>query len=153
MKINRLGYLTVEIIIASAIAISFAIFLMDVTVKLVNITDDAYIDTEIITDKALIIKNIKSELEKNKGQITNISCGSGRNGNNCTITLNNNSTKTLNINDGVLTYGDYSKKLNTNITNWSITGSINNNYVLIVISGTNKFSKNDFNANIIVYNG
>lgn len=149
-KINRLGYLTIEIIIASAIAITIAVFLMEITVKLVHVSDDAYVDTEILTDKSLIIKNIKSELEKDKGYIKSISC---INNNKCTITLKNNFKKEMKISNNMLTYDSYSKKLNTNIDNWNVTGSINNNYVLITISGTNKFSKNDFKANIIVYNG
>ena len=75
MNLNRRGYLAVEVILASVVAVTIAIFLMEITVKLVNITDDTYVDTELLTDKALIIKNIKGLLEediKNNGGIKNI---------------------------------------------------------------------------------
>ena len=52
MKLNRRGYLTVEIIIASAMAVTIAIFLMEITINLVNVSDDAYVSTELLTDKA-----------------------------------------------------------------------------------------------------
>lgn len=64
MKLNRKGYLTVEVILASVIAVTIAFFLMEITIKLVNVTDDAYVNTELLTDKTLIIKNIKGQLEK-----------------------------------------------------------------------------------------
>lgn len=75
MKLNRRGYLTVEIIIASAMAVTIAIFLMEITINLVNVSDDAYVSTELLTDKALIMKNIKENLEediKNNGGIKSI---------------------------------------------------------------------------------
>ena len=47
MKLNRKGYLTVEIILASTIAFAIAFFLIEITVKLVSKTDDIYRDTII----------------------------------------------------------------------------------------------------------
>ena len=63
-KLNRRGYMTIEIILASVITFVIAFFLIDLTIKLVNTTDDAYADTVLTTDKALVIKNIKKYLEK-----------------------------------------------------------------------------------------
>ena len=59
LKLNRKGYLTIEIILASAIAFVIAFFLIDITMKLVDKTDNYYVDTVFMTDKALITKNIK----------------------------------------------------------------------------------------------
>ena len=39
-KLNRRGYMTVEIIIASVIAFSIAFFLIEITMKLVDVTDN-----------------------------------------------------------------------------------------------------------------
>ncbi len=156
MRLNNKGYLAVEVILASVVAITIAVFLMEITVKLVNITDDAYVDTEIITDKTLIIKNIKEHLEedmKNNGIITNISCNSLY----CNITFNNSTTSIIKImnRDGVdykIQYGDYSKNINKNLYNYTISSSKSEDYVLIKITADNKFSKEPFEANIIVYN-
>ena len=57
MKLNRKGYLTVEIILASTIAFAIAFFLIEITVKLVSKTDDVYHETVIAYDDAIIINN------------------------------------------------------------------------------------------------
>lgn len=63
MKLNRKGYLTVEIILASAVAFAIAFFLMEITVKLVSKTDDVYHETVIAYDDAIIINNIKEKIK------------------------------------------------------------------------------------------
>lgn len=62
MKLNRKGYLTVEIILASAVAFAIAFFLMEITVKLVSKTDDVYHETIITYDDAIMINNIKDKI-------------------------------------------------------------------------------------------
>lgn len=62
MKLNRKGYLTVEIILASTIAFAIAFFLIEITVKLVSKTDDVYHETVIAYDDAIIINNIKDKI-------------------------------------------------------------------------------------------
>lgn len=63
MKLNRKGYLTVEIILASTIAFAIAFFLIEITVKLVNKTDDVYHEAVIAYDDAIIINNIKEKIK------------------------------------------------------------------------------------------
>ena len=63
MKLNRKGYLTVEIILASVIAFAIAFFLMEITVKLVSKNDDVYHETVITYDDAIIINNIKEKIK------------------------------------------------------------------------------------------
>lgn len=63
MKLNRKGYLTVEIILASTIAFAIAFFLIEITVKLVSKTDDVYHETVIAYDDAIIINNIKEKIK------------------------------------------------------------------------------------------
>lgn len=63
MKLNRKGYLTVEIILASTIAFAIAFFLIEITVKLVSKTDDVYHETVIAYDDAIIINNIKGKIK------------------------------------------------------------------------------------------
>lgn len=62
MKLNRKGYLTVEIILASTVAFAIAFFLMEITVKLVSKTDDVYHETVITYDDAIMINNIKDKI-------------------------------------------------------------------------------------------
>lgn len=62
MKLNRKGYLTVEIILASTIAFAIAFFLIEITVKLVSKTDDVYHETVIAYDDAIMINNIKDKI-------------------------------------------------------------------------------------------
>lgn len=62
MKLNRKGYLTVEIILASAVAFAIAFFFMEITVKLVSKTDDVYHETVITYDDAIMINNIKDKI-------------------------------------------------------------------------------------------
>lgn len=62
MKLNRKGYLTVEIILASVVAFAIAFFLMEITVKLVSKTDDVYHETVITYDDAIMINNIKDKI-------------------------------------------------------------------------------------------
>ncbi len=63
MKLNRKGYLTVEIILASTIAFAIAFFLIEITVKLVSKTDDVYLVSVIAYDDAIIINNIKEKIK------------------------------------------------------------------------------------------
>ncbi len=63
MKLNRKGYLTVEIILASTIAFAIAFFLIEIIVKLVSKTDDVYHETVIAYDDAIIINNIKEKIK------------------------------------------------------------------------------------------
>ena len=97
MKLNRKGYLTVEIILASTIAFAIAFFLIEITVKLVSKTDDIYRDTIITTDSSIVTRNIKKEVtkvineEENNKTISNITCTNDKE---CAITFkdtNNNS--------------------------------------------------------------
>lgn len=173
MKLNRRGYLTVEIIIASVVAVTIAFFLMEITIKLVNITDDAYVSTELLTDKALIIKNIKELLEED------IEKGDGIK----SIELTSNGLMTIDFCkeddsmneiyydrymyiyndrlvyedtiDGVEIYNRNlsGKYLNGYVVSSNRTGTISNNeYILFKITADNKFSKEKFVANIMVRN-
>ncbi len=175
MNLNRKGYLAVEVILASVVAITIAIFLMEITVKLVNVTDDAYVDTELLTDKTLIIKNIKNQLEediKNNCGIKSISEISSSIVSGYKIDFykedaaDNYYDRKIYVLDNQVIYDEdsddvtefYHKNLNKKyLSNFSITtsktGTINNNeYILFKIEADSKFSKEPFIANIIVQN-
>ena len=80
-------------------------------------------------------------------------------GTSCTIRFSNSDMGTLNI-DGsknlsfnVNGSNVYTKKLNDNFNNISISGGIIGSYANIKISSKNIFSDEDYEINIIVYNG
>lgn len=150
IRLNNKGYLTIEIILASVMAMTIAFFLIELTSNVVNKTDDYNRQTLFLTDKALIIKNIKSELEKdisNNGVVTNVS--------NCELTFSDNTTKQIGITDRQITYGSYSKKINDAIKG-DITINkceISSDYIVIQINVNDIFKGNSDDINIVVYNG
>lgn len=169
-KLNRKGYLTVEIIIASVIAFAIAFFLMEITINLVDITDNEYVDTNFMTDKALIMKNIKKNIQEDMleyEEINEIRCNSSNT--ECKIyfaysggpsearkiTIDNENRMILYTD---LVEGDnkntiYTKDIDSNYSNMTITGGREGNYVYFQIKGKNIFSDELYDINIIVYNG
>lgn len=157
--------MTVEIIIASVIAFSIAFFLMEITMKLVDVTDNEYADTNFMTDKALIMTNVKKyvkeyldELKSNDDQIMSFTCQQ----NNCDFESSENSSR-IHLgkdieNDNTLIFKKeetilYSKTLDNGIKINSLTGGNKGNYIYFQIKCTNIFSDEDYNINIVVYNG
>lgn len=167
-KLNRKGYMTVEIIIASVIAFAIAFFLMEITIKLVDITDNEYVNTNFMTDKALIMKNIKENIQNDIDEyekVYKIEC----NNNICSIFFERSGGSTearrliVNIqNDMIMVkYTEnsddgevlYSKELSSGLSNISLSGGKYNNYVYFQIKGDNIFSNEIYDINIVVYNG
>lgn len=160
-KLNRKGYMTVEIIIASVIAFSIAFFLMEITFKLVDITDNEYVNINFMTDKALIMKNVKENINKyfeevknNEDSLMSFQCKD----NGCDIESNNGLIIHLYIEDNKFIFKKensiiYSKELSSGLSNISLSGNIVGNYVYFQIKGDNIFSNEIYDINIVVYNG
>lgn len=154
MKLNRKGYLTIEIILGATIAFAIAFFLMEITIKMVNVTEDNYKDIVVITDNALVISSIKKLLD-NK-EITNITCSS----NICTITYDDidNTTHTthLSIDNRSVIYKEstnylYVKELDKSLSNITLTSTIrgditgeNKNNIYFKITSQNIFIDKDY---------
>lgn len=162
MKLNRKGYLTIEIILGATIAFAIAFFLMEITIKMVNVTEDNYKDIVVITDNALVISNIKKLLD-NK-EITNITCSS----NICTITYDDidNTTHTthLGIDNRSVIYKEstnylYVKELDKSLSNITLTSTIrgditgeNKNNIYFKITAQNIFIDKDYSIIIPIDN-
>lgn len=175
IKLNRGGYLAVEIIVSTVTTFAIAFFLIDLTMKLSDITDDAYVDTILTTDKALITKNIKKNIQKNIiayggiEKIVPIPTGfniifknqdSSFYGSEIKIDTTNN---TIDYFDKVEMgmYGtSYQKKIDSSLSNVSLscTSSKGNcdaecaEYYNFKISGENIFIDKNYDINIFVYN-
>lgn len=156
--------MTVEIIIASVIAFSIAFFLMEITIKLVDISDNEYVNTNFITDKALIMKNIKENIRNDigdYGKVKTISCNNNNNNNICSIKFSDDVTRELIVDNAnfEVKYKEnsgsvlYSKKISDGLSNVSLSGNIVGNYVYFQIKGDNIFSNEIYDINIVVYNG
>lgn len=162
MKLNRKGYLTIEIILGATIAFAIAFFLMEITIKMVNVTEDNYKDIVVITDNALVISNIKELLDNKK--ITNITCSS----NICTITYDDidNTTHTthLSIDNRSVIYKEstnylYVKELDKSLSNITLTSTIrgditgeNKNNIYFKITAQNIFIDKDYSIIIPIDN-
>lgn len=170
-KLNRKGYMTVEIIIASVIAFSIAFFLMEITIKLVDISDNEYVNTNFMTDKALIMKNIKENIQndiESCGKISYIDFDeqyelfSGYGGQ-WLIVFENGKQSVLSVekgnnNDIIVTYFNtnnesYSKTFGNGLKNVEVNYDIYDNYIYFRIKGDNIFSDEIYDINIVVYNG
>lgn len=165
-KLGRKGYLTVEVILASAVAVLIAVFLINLTVRLVNKTDDAYIDTLLATDKVLITNKIMDDI--NKRGLLNTICKQNDKGDNIGIEFNfsDGTYKELAIQTIVngpnkgkqeLTYGDlhgydelYTKIFETNFNEIKYSCEKIANYISIKLTLKNIYSDYDYGFNLIV---
>ena len=161
-KLNRKGYMAIEIILASVMTFVIAYFLIDLTMKLVNVTNDTYTDIILTTDKALITKNIKENIEDDahyRCGIDSVTC----NDNVCTIVYNEELTRKLSVIENTVNYSDeegnviYSKKINNGLSDITLTGTnvvddVSYDYYIFKISGTNIFIDKNYDINIIVHN-
>ena len=60
MKLNKKGYMLVEIILASALAFGLAFFIIDLVIRLKNKNDDLLVESLITTDKTIITNKLMS---------------------------------------------------------------------------------------------
>ena len=63
MKLDRRGYMLIEIILASVLAFGMAYFMISMTIKLKNKNDDLLVETLVSTDQAIIMNGIMRELK------------------------------------------------------------------------------------------
>lgn len=156
-KLNRKGYMTIEIILASVITFVIAFFLIDLTMSLTDVTDDAYEDAVLVTDKTLIIKNLRENIENDmcsNGGINTASCSSTT----CTIIMNTGLIRKISTSGNRVSYTDggastiYSKKIDETFSNISLSGTNSSDYYNFKITGKNIFLDENYDINVIVYN-
>lgn len=165
-RLNRKGYLTIEIILGATIAFAIAFFLMEITTKMVSDTEDTYRDTEVATDSALIISGVKDQIENrvndNGGnlKITSISCDN----NVCIIKYNDNNDGELSIDGSKVVFKvnnvvQYSKQLDDSLTDIKLISSFNSEInddnksnVYFKVTGKNIFLDKDYSIVIPIDN-
>ena len=160
VKLNKKGYLAVEVILASVVAVSIAVFLIDLTVKMVNKTNDNYTNTLFLTDKALITNHLRKEIKQDIQSNSGLKSAGIKNGS-CYLEYNNDSGKWINTKDeenrDAITYSPgYSKTINKDIKYSDInikTCTLENNYLIIKINFEDIFTtNNNRDIEIVLYN-
>lgn len=164
-KLNRRGYLTIEIILGSVIAFAIAFFLIEITAKMISNNNDTFRDTIITTDNALIISGVKSEIEIKSTDtgVSEIEC----NNNSCDIKFADNSNGKLYISkddnlkinkivyemNNVITY---QKELDSSLSDIkltsNITGEVADKYIYFKITSKNIFLDKEYNIIIPIDN-
>lgn len=163
VKLNKKGYLAVEVILASVVAVSIAVFLIDLTVKMVNKTNDNYTNTLFLTDKALITNNLRKEIKKDIEKEKNgpIQRADFNGKYTCNLKFTGGNTSNITISGNEITYQSdrekkYSKTINKDIKYSSIyidKCGVENNYLIIKINFEDIFTtNNNRDIEIVLYN-
>ncbi len=163
VKLNKKGYLAVEVILASVVAVSIAVFLIDLTVKMVNKTNDNYTNTLFLTDKALITNNLRKEIKKDIEKEKNgpIQRADFNGKYTCNLKFTGGNTSNITIGGNEITYQSdrekkYSKTINKDIKYSSIyidKCGVENNYLIIKINFEDIFTtNNNRDIEIVLYN-
>lgn len=77
MKLNKKGYMLVEIIVAFALVFSIAMYLLNLTLKFKDTNEDIYYSAKYLKDKNLITRNIMEDISR--GIIEDIQHEAGEN--------------------------------------------------------------------------
>ena len=158
MKLNNKGYMLVEVIVASAIALVMAYFLVDITITLVNKNNDYYVESTLIVDKNLITKEIMDDVNYVYNTLTGIEVNVEGEKTIVTFTFNdtegNAFTKVLEVNKNTneIKYGEFTKKLDEVLTikDFKIEKDENQKQLYISIPAYTDYSDINYGINLIV---
>jgi len=147
-KLNNKGYMLVEIVVASVIALVMAYFLIDITIKLVNKNNDFYVESVLLTDKNIITKEIMDDI--NSKQLIKIEVKEDNI--KLTLTFDDNTTKDLIVDNvsNTITYGQYKKAFSNklNVEDIDINNNSENKILTISIPAYTNYSKEDYGIKI-----
>lgn len=154
MKLNRKGYLIVEIIVASVLAMGIAFFLIRLTISFSRKDEDIYKSITFTNDKNIITNKIMDDV--NNYTLTKVEYDSDKN----TVTFtywDNYQLKKLErvlVIDKVnktITYDKYKKEINGALVIGDITfNSSNKEYTSIVIHITNIYNNEDYSIKLFI---
>ena len=175
-KLNNKGYMLVEVIISSAIALVMAYFLVEITVKLVNKNNDYYEQSVFVSDKNILTKSIMDVFYDEYFELVKVDYNNGSNSVNFTFQYYDYYYKemkqevfTLTIDGNVVSYGcndeeDYSYKkelssdlivgpLNINtyvVPGVNYTDTVNNALLFIKLPAYTNYSDEDYGLNLVI---
>lgn len=141
MRLNNKGYMLVEIIIASVVAMTIVYYMTDLTIKLKNRNDDLLVKTLVATDQAIIYNTIMKDLYSGR-YADGVSCNGIRN--NINITTNDNNEK-------VFTYRNFTNIVSKYavLGDFSCDDTTDSNFIQITIPlSVNQLPNEDFDVKI-----
>ena len=158
MKLNNKGYMLVEIIVASVIALVMAYFLIDITIRLVNKNNDYYVESVLLTDKNLVTKEIMEDINDNSNNdilLTSINVtNSGDNIVTVELSFNNETSKDLIIDksSNIIKYGNYEKKMSSDLSikEFSISKDSTQKQLYIRIPAYTNYSDIDYGISLVI---
>ena len=168
MKLNKKGYLIVEIIVASVIAMTMMYFLMEITIKIKNINEDYYIKTKLETDKVLMTREIMKDI--NSMYVTNITTHEDVDNKFIIFTFDTGDTKMMKLSkDGsktIFKYGEsvdeenqftfkeendvYTKTVDENLTLGNIDITNDSDILTLKTPATNMYLEQDYGLDLAV---
>lgn len=161
-KMNNKGYMIVEIIVASVLAMTIAYFLFDLVIKLKEKYDYVQTDTILTADKTVITNEILGDLYNR-----NIKCATYDESGVMEYKLNEEKKKLkLSYNSGMIIYEEstddganytvkYQKKLNNKLHNPTLDTAnsgcdTSSNIASFIVKAETLTSKKNYNINIII---
>lgn len=156
MKLNRKGYLIVEIIVASVLAMGIAFFLVRLTISFSRKDEDIYKSISFTNDKNIITNKIMSDfsfytlydISKEVNDEKSIYVVKFT-----YLFYRKTSEKTLTIDkkNKTITYGDYSKEIENALEIGDVSIDINDNQsVSIIIPIKNIYNDEDYSIRLFV---
>ncbi len=155
MKLNRKGYLIVEIIVASVLAMGIAFFLVRLTISFSRTDEDIYKsitftnNKNIITNKIMndindytlydISKEVNAEKSIYVVKFTYLFYGS-----------TSEETLTIDKKNKTITYGNYSKEIENALEIGDVEVTIDDKYTSIIIPITNIYNDEDYSIKLFI---
>lgn len=166
MKLNKKGYMLVEIVISFTLAMGIAYYLLNLTYKFKNTDEDIYRSTLFLKDKTAITKNIMNDLDR--GSISNIQKDSEENTRSISFNLNINpqviEERKISIDDKTITYGKineegnfetsdvsyYTKTIDESliIKDIEMSTSLSGAYFSVIIKISSLYDNNDYDLKL-----
>ena len=172
MKLNKKGYMLIEIVLSSVLAMSIALYLLNLTYQFKNKDEDIYQSISYSSDKIAITKNIMNDLdnqiitkiEKNGNNEIILTSTSGTSEEKRKINITYPSTNYSQNQQITITYGKinnntfdtsdisyYQKKLQKSLLFKGIEiNNPNTNIATIKIKLESMYSKDDYSIKLIV---
>lgn len=150
MKLNRKGYLIVEIIVASVLAMGIAFFLVRLTISFSRTDEDIYKSITFTNNKNIITNKIMDDI--NDYTLTKVE-KTADNTVDFTYWDEYNLKKfknTLKIENQNITYGDYAKNMGNALKIRNMEVATNDKYTSIVIPITNIYNDEDYSIKLFI---
>lgn len=153
MKLNRKGYLLVEIIVASVLAMGVAYFLINLTINFSKTDEDVYQSILWTNDKNILTNDLTQKITEDINNSKEVKLEKIDNKIEFTFTddAGTDNKKYLQINGNKISYDDYEKNIDDNLTIENIEINIKPKYTTITIPMKSIYSDEDYGIKLFLY--